>query len=151
MEIRLMKKVLEFFRDTDVEEFHWEKDGSKIIFQRGAVPLLKKNSDQRTEQTLIESAQNKSDESDALAKKIFTIKSPMVGTFYRSNAVSRPPLLEEGKIIKVGQKVCMIEAMKVNKDVVADKGGKVLKVLIENGRPVEYGQDLFLVELEDNV
>ncbi len=151
MEIRLIKKVLEFFRDTDVEEFHWEKDGAKIVFQRGTVPLLRKNGNQRIEQILLESVQNKSDGEDVLAKKIFTIKSPMVGTFYRSNAVSRPPLLGEGKIIKAGQKICMIEAMKVNKDVVADKGGKVLKVLIENGRPVEYGQDLFLVELEDNV
>jgi acetyl-CoA carboxylase biotin carboxyl carrier protein len=75
-----------------------------------------------------------------------TIKSPMVGTFYRSASPGAKPFVEPGDAIKEGQPVCIIEAMKIMNEIEADCSGKLLRILCENGQAVEYGQPLFLVE-----
>ena len=75
-----------------------------------------------------------------------TIKSPMVGTFYRSASPGAKPFVEPGDSIKDGQPVCIIEAMKIMNEIEADCSGKVLRILCENGQAVEFGQPLFLVE-----
>ena len=75
-----------------------------------------------------------------------TIKSPMVGTFYRSASPGAKSFVEVGDSIKVGQAVCIIEAMKIMNEIEADAEGKVLRVLCENGQAVEFGQPLFIVE-----
>lgn len=149
MELKLIKKLLEFVQDTDIEELHWEKEGTKVIFRRGNVPLIKKGKVSQKEEKLPTTVEPGLESGPS--KKIFTIKSPMVGTFYRASSPNHPAILEEGSMIKPGQKVCVIEAMKINKDVISDQAGKVLKILVENGRPVEYGQDLFLVESGEDV
>ncbi len=74
------------------------------------------------------------------------VKSPMVGTFYRAPAPEAPPFLEVGQQIQVGQVLCIIEAMKLMNEIKAEVKGRVLKILVENGQPVEFGQVLFLVE-----
>ncbi len=74
------------------------------------------------------------------------IKSPMVGTFYRSANPGSKPFAEIGDNIKEGQAVCIIEAMKIMNEIEADCGGKLLRILCENGQAVEFGQPLFLVE-----
>ena len=75
-----------------------------------------------------------------------TIKSTMMGIFYRAPSPSSPPFVKEGDTIKPGQLLCMIEAMKVFNEIKADYACKVVKVLLENGKPVKSGQDLFLVQ-----
>ncbi len=75
-----------------------------------------------------------------------TIKSPMVGTFYRAGSPGAKPFVELGDTIKEGQPVCIIEAMKIMNEIEADCEGKVLRVLCENGQAVEFGQPLFIVE-----
>jgi acetyl-CoA carboxylase biotin carboxyl carrier protein len=75
-----------------------------------------------------------------------TIKSPMVGTYYRSASPGAKPFVEPGESIKEGQPVCIIEAMKIMNEIEADCSGKVLSILCENGQAVEFGQPLFLVE-----
>jgi acetyl-CoA carboxylase biotin carboxyl carrier protein len=75
-----------------------------------------------------------------------TIKSPMVGTFYRSASPGAKPFVESGDAIKDGQPVCIIEAMKIMNEIEADCSGKVVSILCENGQAVEFGQPLFLVE-----
>ena len=74
------------------------------------------------------------------------IKSPMVGTFYRSASPGAKAFAEIGDAIKVGQPVCLIEAMKIMNEIEADCGGKVLRILCQNGQAVEFGQPLFIVE-----
>ena len=74
------------------------------------------------------------------------IKSPMVGTFYRSASPGAKPLAELGEAVKVGQPVCIIEAMKIMNEIEADCSGKVLRILCDNGQAVEFGQPLFIVE-----
>ncbi len=75
-----------------------------------------------------------------------TVKSPMVGTFYRSSSPGGKPLIDVGTEVKEGEAVCIIEAMKIMNEIESDTSGKVTRILCENGQAVEYGQPLFIVE-----
>jgi len=79
-------------------------------------------------------------------KKYHVIKSPLVGTFYRSPAPGAPPFVEVGDIVSPGQVLCIIEALKVMNEIESDVRGRVEKILVENGETVEYGQPLFLID-----
>jgi acetyl-CoA carboxylase biotin carboxyl carrier protein len=74
------------------------------------------------------------------------VKSPMVGTFYRSASPGSAAFVEVGQTVSVGQTLCIIEAMKILNQIESDKAGKVKQILVENGHPVEYGQPLFIIE-----
>jgi acetyl-CoA carboxylase biotin carboxyl carrier protein len=74
------------------------------------------------------------------------VKSPMVGTFYRTANPGAKPFVELGSVVKEGQPVCIIEAMKIMNEIEADKSGTITRILCENGQPVEYGQPLFIIE-----
>ena len=74
------------------------------------------------------------------------IKSPMVGTFYRSSSPGAKAFVEIGDMVRIGQPVCIIEAMKIMNEIEADCDGKVLRILCESGQAVEFGQPLFIVE-----
>ena len=73
------------------------------------------------------------------------VKSPMVGTFYRTPSPDAKPFVEVGQSVKEGQIICIIEAMKLMNEIECDKSGTVSAVLVENGQPVEYGQPLFII------
>jgi acetyl-CoA carboxylase biotin carboxyl carrier protein len=75
-----------------------------------------------------------------------TIEAPMVGTFYRASSPTAEPYVREGDVVKEGQILCIIEAMKLMNEIESKAAGRVAKILIENGQPVEYGQALFLLE-----
>jgi len=75
-----------------------------------------------------------------------TVKSPMVGTFYRSSSPGAPSFVEVGAQVKEGDTVCIIEAMKILNEIEADKSGTITQILGENGQAVEYGQPLFIIE-----
>jgi acetyl-CoA carboxylase biotin carboxyl carrier protein len=74
------------------------------------------------------------------------VKSPMVGTFYRSASPGTPSFVEVGQSVSVGQTICIIEAMKILNQIEADKSGKIKQILVENAHPVEYGQPLLIIE-----
>ncbi|MEY4753914.1 MAG: hypothetical protein RJA44_1589 [Pseudomonadota bacterium] len=76
----------------------------------------------------------------------YVVKSPMVGTFYRASSPGAKPLADVGQQVKVGDALCIIEAMKIMNEIDADKAGTITKVLAENGQAVEYGQPLFIIE-----
>ncbi|MHA4894279.1 acetyl-CoA carboxylase biotin carboxyl carrier protein [Pedobacter sp. PWIIR3] len=78
--------------------------------------------------------------------KYITIKSPMIGTFYRSSTPDKPSFLNVGDEVSVGKVVCIIEAMKLFNEIESEVSGRVVKVLVDNASPVEYDQPLFLVE-----
>jgi acetyl-CoA carboxylase biotin carboxyl carrier protein len=75
-----------------------------------------------------------------------TVKSPMVGTFYRSSSPGAKPFVEIGSQVKEGETICIIEAMKILNEIETDKSGTITKILCENGQAVEYGQALFVIE-----
>lgn len=74
------------------------------------------------------------------------VKSPMVGTFYRSASPGAKPFVEVGNQVKEGETICIIEAMKILNEIEADKSGTITRILCENGQAVEYGQPLFMIE-----
>jgi len=74
------------------------------------------------------------------------VRSPMIGTFYRSSGPDKPPFVSVGDTIKKGQVICIIEAMKLFNEIESEVSGKVVKVLVDDSKPVEYDQPLFLVE-----
>lgn len=78
--------------------------------------------------------------------KYITVKSPMIGTFYRSSSPDKPPFVNVGDEIKPGKVICIIEAMKLFNEIESEVSGRIVKVLVENATPVEYDQPLFLVE-----
>jgi acetyl-CoA carboxylase biotin carboxyl carrier protein len=75
-----------------------------------------------------------------------TVKSPMVGTFYRSSSPGSKPMAEVGQAVKEGESICIIEAMKIMNEIEADKSGTITRVLVDDGRAVEFGQPLFVIE-----
>jgi len=82
----------------------------------------------------------------AAADNLLTIKSPMIGTFYRRPSPDKPNFVEEGDEVKNGKVVCIIEAMKLFNEIESEISGRVVKILVEDSTPVEYDQPLFLVE-----
>ena len=74
------------------------------------------------------------------------VKAPMVGTFYRTSSPGSDPFVEVGQAVKVGDTLCIIEAMKLLNEIESDKEGTIKAILIENGQPVEYGESLFVIE-----
>ena len=80
------------------------------------------------------------------AEQGHVVKSPMVGTFYRSASPGSPPFADLGTVVKEGDPICIIEAMKIMNEIEADKGGTVRQILCENGQAVEFGQPLFIIE-----
>ncbi len=85
-------------------------------------------------------------ETAPIAPSGHVVKSPMVGTFYRSAQPGSEPFVTVGSTINEGDTLCLIEAMKLLNEIEADKGGTVKAILVENGQPVEYGQPLFVIE-----
>jgi acetyl-CoA carboxylase biotin carboxyl carrier protein len=77
---------------------------------------------------------------------LLPIKSPMVGTFYRAPAPGAKPYVEVGQVIGAGEIVCIVEAMKLMNEIESEVAGRVVKILVENGKPVEFGQTLFQIE-----
>jgi acetyl-CoA carboxylase biotin carboxyl carrier protein len=83
---------------------------------------------------------------DVTPTSLITIEAPMVGTFYRAPSPTAEPYVREGDVAKEGQVLCIIEAMKLMNEIESKAGGRIARILVENGQPVEYGQPLFLIE-----
>ncbi len=83
---------------------------------------------------------------EGVKDNFLSIKSPMVGTFYRAPAPGAKPYVEVGQVIGAGQVVCIVEAMKLMNEIESEVAGRVVKILVENGKPVEFGQTLFQIE-----
>jgi acetyl-CoA carboxylase biotin carboxyl carrier protein len=83
---------------------------------------------------------------DVVALAGHTVKSPMVGSFYRTSSPGAKPFVEVGDTVAVGDTICIIEAMKIMNEIEADKAGVIKKIMVDNGAAVEYGQSLFVIE-----
>ena len=143
---RLIEEMLQLMESRGLVELEMEHQGLRI--------RLKKASSGPSPQ-LVEyvagiphpaQAPGSGKPSSAEEGRRIVIKSPMVGTFYRSSAPDAPPFVELGQDLDVGQVVCIIEAMKLMNEIKAEVTGRVVDILVENGSPVEFGQPLFAVE-----
>ena len=89
---------------------------------------------------------NKKDDSSSEDDGLITIKSPIIGTFYRKSAPDKPPFVEVGDTIKEGEVLCVIEAMKLFNEIESELAGTIVKILVDDASPVEFDQPLFLIK-----
>ena len=140
--------MINLMNENDLAEIEVEREGIKIkirkSFQEVFEPVSKSPSRYQIE-TQLPSPGNAEMEQAVNANRK-EIKSPMVGTFYRSPSPETPPFVEVGDIVEVGQVVCIVEAMKLMNEIKSEVKGKVIDIPVDNAQPVEFSQTLFTVE-----
>jgi acetyl-CoA carboxylase biotin carboxyl carrier protein len=150
MEFDELKGLIELLKDTDITELMVEKNGSKVKIRREkfftSIEMLKPQPVQFERKA--EGAAPAASVSEEETQRLLTVTSPIVGTFYRSPSPDSGPFVETGSKVKKGQVICIIEAMKLMNEIESEVNGVVMRVLVENGHPVEYGEPLMLVEPE---
>ncbi len=148
MDVKKLKQVIKLLKDNGLEEIEVEEKDSRIRVKSAVagtvVPLVAAPAPAPVETPLAE-AQPPSSEKKA-ESKYKVVKSPMVGTFYRSPSPDADIYVEEGQTVKKGQTLCIVEARKLMNEIEADFKGKIVSILVENGQPVEYGEALFEID-----
>jgi acetyl-CoA carboxylase biotin carboxyl carrier protein len=149
MDIRKVKKLIELIEESDVAEIeiHEGEESVRISRVSSAPPAMFMT----TPQPQVTAAAAPAVAHDAVAETKpeltgHAIRSPMVGTFYRSPTPTSKPFVEIGQQVSVGETLCIIEAMKILNQIECDKSGVVTQVLVENGQPVEYNEPLFIID-----
>ena len=155
MDIKEIKAVIDLMRKNSLTEFEYEKDGTKIRIQRGpdgkpqvfsSSPNLLATPTLVPIPTALPSAPlAPSPAPTPPAESLPTINSPMVGTFYGSPAPDAPAYISVGTVVTPESVVCIIEAMKVMNEIKAEMSGTITEILVESGKPVEFGKPLFRI------
>ncbi|WP_141264956.1 acetyl-CoA carboxylase biotin carboxyl carrier protein [Moorella sp. E308F] len=149
MDLKDITQLIKALEETGITELNLESEGVKIMIRRGSdrggstgpAPVVQVTpNDEPRARVDIPPVQP--------AEDIIEVRAPMVGTFYRAPAPDAPPFVEVGTRVKPGQTLCIIEAMKLMNELTAETAGQVVKILAENGQPVEYGQVLFHLKKE---
>ena len=143
MELEDLRQLIELLKETDITEIQVEKEGTKVKIKREKFFQSMEIATQRAP-SVSESVIKKEIEDET--QRLITVTSPIVGTFYRSPSPEAPIFVETGLRVKKGQVLCIIEAMKLMNEIESEADGILVKALVENGQPVEYGEPLFLIE-----
>lgn len=148
MDLKDIKAIYKFLKETDIIEFEMEGAEGKLRLKRGGV-AYREVPVEAPEVAVAAApvAEKKEEAPKAIAENIKVVTSPMVGTFYRAPSPEASPFVEVGSIVKSSQALCIIEAMKLLNEVECEYTGKVVAILVENGQPVEYGEPLFHIEV----
>lgn len=162
MDIRKIKKLIALLKETNIEEIELKEGEMSIRLSRGGEnrnlatfnPVFN-HPNHFPLQTAPEAPSLPSSPMNAAgpAEKAITsphhqVRSPMVGTLYSSPTPEAEPFVKLGQTVKVGDTLCIVEAMKMFNEIEADRAGKIKEILISNGEPVEYEQPLFIIEEE---
>ena len=151
MDIRKVKKLIELLEDSGVAEIeiHEGEESVRISRYSPSAPVAAAPVAAAPAAPLAAPAPAPAAETAAAAEEApagHQVKSPMVGTFYQAPSPGAKPFAEIGQQVSAGDTLCIIEAMKMLNQIEADKSGKLVAVLVENGQPVEYEQPLFIIE-----
>ena len=148
MDLRKLKTLIDLVSESNISELEiTEAEGKVRIVKSGGAGTAPAMAPQQSAAAPLASAAPAAAPAEApAAPEGKVIKSPMVGTFYRSASPGAKVFAEVGDSIKLGEPICIIEAMKIMNEIEADVEGKVLRILCENGQAVEFGQTLFIVE-----
>jgi len=157
MDLNYVRKLVKLLSESAVDEIEIEEEGKKIrvaknphpapVYQAPFSPQVAPPSPPGTPPLQAPSAEaGTAPPAPAASATLHEIKSPIVGTFYRSPAPDAAPFVQVGSVIRPGSVLCIVEAMKLMNEIEADVDGKIVKIMVENGQPVEYDQTLFLVE-----
>ncbi|OBV37492.1 acetyl-CoA carboxylase biotin carboxyl carrier protein [Janthinobacterium psychrotolerans] len=153
MDLRKLKTLIDLVAESDIAELEVTEGESKVrIVKSSAMPqnqmvMMQPQGMQAPYQAAPQAAPAPAAAPVAVAAEPtgYVVKSPMVGTFYRSSAPGSAAYVEVGSTVKEGDTLCIIEAMKLLNEIDTDKAGVVTQILVENGQPVEFGQPLFVI------
>jgi acetyl-CoA carboxylase biotin carboxyl carrier protein len=152
-----LKELIEFLIEKDIAEFELERGDVKVKIKRAAEPALP---DSRyfavhpAPATVLATAPVPATVSPTTEpaaapaipeEQLQPVRSPIVGTFYEAPSPGAPPFVKVGDPVEVGQVLCIVEAMKLMNEIECDVAGEIVKKLVTNGQPIEYGQELFLI------
>jgi acetyl-CoA carboxylase biotin carboxyl carrier protein len=157
-----LKELIEFLIEKDIAEFELERGDVKVRIKRAAEPVV--SAAQPVLQhfavpaaqpfpaaaapSIPAPAETPKEAAPAVEANLHIVRSPIVGTFYESPSPGSPPFVKPGDMIEVGQLLCIVEAMKLMNEIEADVSGEVVKRLVTNGQPIEYGQELFQIRVK---
>jgi acetyl-CoA carboxylase biotin carboxyl carrier protein len=158
-----LKELIEFLIEKDIAEFELERGDVKVKIKRAAeappaalpdsryiavhpaqvaIPVASTSEPSKVDLAAGVSASKPTPEPE---EELHIVKSPIVGTFYESPSPGSPPFVKVGDALEVGQVLCIVEAMKLMNEIECDVAGELIKKLVANGQPIEYGQELFAV------
>ncbi len=164
LDVEALRQVVEILEASDVTRLLWRRGPERLFIRRGqpastiihhaappgpsvspvpaefSVPAPRPPAPEANGKAAAAPA------APAVEKKGQVLTSPFVGTFYRTPAPDQPPFVEVGSVVRKGQVLCIVEAMKLMNEIEAEGAGKVAEILVENGQPVEFGQGLFRIE-----
>jgi acetyl-CoA carboxylase biotin carboxyl carrier protein len=147
MDLRKLKTLIDLVSDSNVSELEITEAEGKVRIVKGGGAVVQGYAPAPVYAApAVVAAAPAAPVAEPVVPAGHTVKSPMVGTFYRSSAPGAKAFVEVGDSIKVGETICIIEAMKILNEIEADKSGTVTQILSENGQAVEYGQPLFIIE-----
>ena len=163
MNIKEIQKLIKFVSKSKAKEVSLELKDFKITIKTGedgnkdqqtsVVPsqnqpiiINKDNVTEKKQDSFEEKVASNNNDEDGVDEKLITIKSPIIGTFYRKPAPEKDPFVEIGKGVKEGDVLCVIEAMKLFNEIESEVSGKIVKILVEDSSPVEFEQPLFLID-----
>jgi len=144
MDLAELKKLIRLFEDSKISELELEREGSRVRLSKVAEPAPAPYPPYHPVMTSVAAHQPAQVTEAAAAGPVnHIVLSPMVGTFYRSASPNTSAFVEEGDIIRKGQALCIIEAMKLMNEIDSEVSGKIVKIFPESGKPVEYNEPLF--------
>ena len=158
MDLAELKEILRLLHEKDIAEFELEEEGMKLRIRKASPPgaalgpaPVSSAADPgapvvqppAAPATHVAAAASGRPAEPPAEEGLVTVKSPIVGTFYRAPAPNTPPFVETGDRVKVGQVLCIVEAMKLMNEIESETAGEVVRIHVENGQPVQYGEVLF--------
>jgi acetyl-CoA carboxylase biotin carboxyl carrier protein len=161
LDVESLRQIVELLEASEVTRLVWQRGDERLLIRRGHVPSptivhaapitpavspVPLVASAPPASAPVAHAPSSAAPAPAAEKPGPGVTSPFVGTFYRTPAPDQPNFVEVGSVVKKGQVLCIIEAMKLMNEIEADVAGRVVEILVENGQPVEFGQTLFRIE-----
>jgi acetyl-CoA carboxylase biotin carboxyl carrier protein len=152
MDLRKLKTLIDLVSDSNVSELEITEAEGKVRIVKGGGSIIQHYTQMPLPASVVPAMVNPvsaPETAPVVAEPVetgHTVKSPMVGTFYRSASPGAKSFVEVGDAVKEGETICIIEAMKILNEIESDKTGTVRRILADNGQAVEYGQPLFIIE-----
>ncbi|HZS27638.1 MAG TPA: acetyl-CoA carboxylase biotin carboxyl carrier protein [Candidatus Angelobacter sp.] len=155
-----LKELIDFLIEKDISEFELERGDVKVRIKRGGdssapmiahavpiapIPIAAPVAPAAPQPIAAAPPAATAAPPAAAEEELHQVKSPIVGTYYESPAPGAPPFIKPGDQVAAGQVLCIIEAMKLMNEIESDASGEIVKILVKNGQPVEYGQALFAI------